>query len=173
MRYTEHVRYVGLSLGHGANREAEHWLYTLGLPAGVEACTHLARTPYPHVAVSLALPAAAEADLPAVPPELRAPAGEAAAAHAARRGGRAVLFTGVDSLVDTVTVADLLAQSAIDRVRVLGGAAPDPAMEIVTRDFVRPEWMDGELTLVVTPAPRGRLAPFEFPNPTPCCGGAH
>jgi hypothetical protein len=84
-----------------------------------------------------------------------------------------VLFAGVESLVGTVTVADLLAQSAIDRVTVLGGGAPDPATEIVTRDFVRPQWMDGALTLVVTAAPRGRLAPFEFPNPTPCCGGAH
>jgi hypothetical protein len=162
-----------LSLGHGANREAEHWLYSLGLPAGVEACTHLARAPYPHVVVSLALPSTPDVDLPEVPPDLRAAADEAAAAHAARRGGRAVLFAGVEALVGTVTVADLLASSAIDRVRVLGGAAPDPATEVVTRDFVRPEWTDGELTLVTSPAPGGRLAPFEFPNPTPCCGGAH
>ncbi|MDQ7902959.1 hypothetical protein RB614_00305 [Phytohabitans sp. ZYX-F-186] len=167
------MRYVGLSLGHGANREAEHWLHTLGLPAGVEACTHLARVPYPHVAVSLALPPAVEVELPEVPPELRAPAEEAAAVHGAQRGGRAVLFAGVERLVGTVTVAELLAGSAISRVKVLGGAAPDPGTEIVTRDFVRPEWMDGELTLTATAAPRGRLAPFEFPNPTPCCGGAH
>jgi hypothetical protein len=167
------LRYVGISLGHGANREAEHWLHTLGLPAGVEACTHLARAPYPHVAVSLALPSGVDLDLPQVAPELRAPADEAAAAHAARRGGRAVLFAGVESLTGTVTVADLLATSAISRVTVLGGAAPDPATEVVTRDFVRPEWRDGELTLVTSPAPGGRLAPFEFPNPTPCCGGAH
>jgi hypothetical protein len=173
LRYVDHVRYVGSSLGHGANREAEHWLHTLGLPAGVEACTHLARTPYPHVVVSLALPATADVALPEAPPELRAAADEGAAAHAERRGGRAVIFAGVEHLVGTVTVADLLARSAISRVKVLGGAAPDPATEIVTRDFVRPEWMDGELTLVAAAAPRGRLAPFEFPNPTPCCGGAH
>jgi hypothetical protein len=173
LRQADTLRYVGAGLGHGANREAEHWIHTLGLPAGVEACTHLARTPYPHVVVSLALPPTVEVHLPEVPPELRAPAGEAAAAHAARRGGRAVLFAGVESLTGTVTVAGLLATSAISRVTVLGGAAPDPDTEILTRDFVRPEWRDGELTLVTSPAPGGRLAPFEFPNPTPCCGGAH
>jgi hypothetical protein len=167
------LRYVGISLGHGADREAEHWLHTLGLPAGVEACTHLARTPYPHVAVSLALPSTVDVNLPEAPPELRPAADQGAAAHAERRGGRAVLFAGVEALVGTVTVADLVTHSAISRVKVLGGAEPDPATEIVTRDFVRPVWMDGELTLVATAAPRGRLAPFEFPNPTPCCGGAH
>lgn len=167
------MTHVGISLGHGADREAEHWLYTLGLPAGVEACTHLARTPYPHVAVSLALPSTVDVDLPEVPPEMRPAADQGAAAHAERRGGRAVLFAGVEALVGTVTVADLLAKSAISRVTVLGGPAPEPDREILTRDFVRPVWMDGELTLVTQPAPRGRLAPFEFPNPTPCCGGAH
>lgn len=167
------MRHVGIGLGHGANREAEHWIHTLGLPAGVEACTHLARAPYPHVVVSLALPAGFDGELPAVPDDLRASADRAAADHAAGRGGRAFLFAGVEALTGTVTVADLLARSAISRVKVLGGAAPDPGTEIVTRDFVRPEWMEGELTLVATPAPRGRLAPFEFPNPTPCCGGAH
>jgi len=162
-----------VSLGHGANREAEHWLYALGLPAGVEACTHLARTPYPHVVVSLALPDGIDAELPAVPDELRESSDRAAADHAAHRGGRAFLFAGVEGLTGTVTVADLLAKSAISRVKVLGGAEPDPVTELDTRDFVRPEWMDGELTLMATAAPRGRLAPFEFPNPTPCCGGAH
>ncbi|MGN9910978.1 hypothetical protein ACTMTJ_25810 [Phytohabitans sp. LJ34] len=167
------MRYVGLSLGHGANREAEHWLHSLGLPAGVEACTHLARTPYPHVVVSLALPDGVDAELPQTPDDLSKAAAEAAADHAARRGGRAFLFAGVEALTGTVTVADLLAKSAISRVRVLGGPDPDPATEVVTRDFVRPEWTEGELTLVTSPAPGGRLAPFEFPNPTPCCGGAH
>jgi hypothetical protein len=123
--------------------------------------------------VSLALPEDFDAELPEVPDDLRASADQAAADHAAGRGGRAFLFAGVEHLTGTVTVGDLLARSAISRIKVLGGAAPDPATEIDTRDFVRPVWMDGELTLVATPAARGRLAPFEFPNPTPCCGGAH
>lgn len=167
------MRYVGTSLGHGADREAEHWIHTLGLPAGVEACTHLARAPYPHVVVSLALPDGADADLPPTPDELSRSAAGAAADHAARRGGRAFVFAGVEALTGTLTVADLLARSAITRVKVLGGPEPEPEREVLTRDFVRPQWMDGALTLMTSPAPRGRLAPFEFPNPTPCCGGAH
>lgn len=173
MRYVEHVRYVGLSLGHGANREAEHWIHTLGLPAGVEACTHIARTPYPHVVVSLALPDGVDVALPETAEDLSKPAAEAAADHAARRGGRAFLFAGVDDLTGVLTVRDLLAKSAISRVKVLGGSDAEPEREVLTRDFVRPEWTDGTLTLTTSAAPGGRLAPFEFPNPTPCCGGAH
>jgi hypothetical protein len=44
-----------------------------------------------------------------------------------------------------------------------------PATEILTRDFVRPQWLDGRLTLITTPAAGDRIAPFEVPNPTPCC----
>jgi hypothetical protein len=72
-------------------------------------------------------------------------------------------------LTGTVTVRDLLANSAIERVTVLGGGPAEPGQAVVTRDFVRPQWMDGVLTLVTTPAAGGRLAPFEVPNPTPCC----
>ncbi|BCB79335.1 hypothetical protein GCM10022251_21310 [Phytohabitans flavus] len=167
------MRYAGISLGHGANREAEHWISTLGLPAGVEACTHLARTPYPHVVVSLALPDGVDTELPVTPDDLSRSAAEAAADHAGRRGGRAFLFAGVEALTGTMTVADVLAKSAISRVKVLGGPDPEPEREILTRDFIRPEWKDGALTLMTSPGPRGRLAPFEFPNPTPCCGGDH
>jgi hypothetical protein len=38
-----------------------------------------------------------------------------------------------------------------------------------TRDHVRPEWQAGELVLAVTPVHNGLFAPFEVPNPTPCC----
>jgi hypothetical protein len=38
-----------------------------------------------------------------------------------------------------------------------------------TRDHVRPEWRDGLLTLIATPTSNGVFAPFEVPNPTPCC----
>lgn len=165
------MRYLGISLGHGSDREAEHWLGTLDLPDGVAVCTHLTRTPYPHVAVSLALPDGVDAALPAAPSELDAAARAAAAAHAARRSGRAVLFRGMATLTGTVTVAEVLARTAIERVVVLGGrdAAPDELLD--TRDFVRPQWMDGILTLVTMPAAGGRLVPFEVPDPTPCCGG--
>jgi hypothetical protein len=76
----------------------------------------------------------------------------------------------VERLVGRLTVGDMLAWSAIERISVLGGGpAPDPAVELDTRDFVRPQWMDGRLTLMALPAPGGRLAPFELPNPIPCC----
>jgi MFS family permease len=61
--------------------------------------------------------------------------------------------------------------SAIERVRVLGAERPEPAPEtlVETRGFVRPQWLDGRLTLVTTPVGGGLVAPFEVPKPTPCC----
>lgn len=83
---------------------------------------------------------------------------------------RAVVFPGAEALTGVVTVADVLAKSAIERVLLLGGGGTPPAdQEIDTRDFVRPLWMDGALTLVVQPASESRLVPFESPSPTPCC----
>jgi hypothetical protein len=66
----------------------------------------------------------------------------------------------------------VLRASAIERVVVLGlpdrpEAPPDTVLD--TRAFVRPQWMDGRLTLVAMPTPDGHIAPFEVPNPTPCC----
>ena len=82
---------------------------------------------------------------------------------------RAVVFPGVEALVGILTVDEVLAQSAIERVTLLGGGTPPPDQPVDTRDFVRPLWMDGTWTLVVQPAEGGRLVPFESPNPTPCC----
>jgi hypothetical protein len=85
-----------------------------------------------------------------------------------------VHYPGDDALTGTVTVADLLARSAIERVVVLG-SAEDPATDVLvdTRDFIHPQWMDGRLTLMAMPAPDGRIGPFEVPNPTPCCAAHH
>ncbi|MFC0505073.1 hypothetical protein [Micromonospora costi] len=165
---------LGLSLGHRTVREAEHWLaayvVSLGLPDLV-ACTHLVAAPYPHVALSVAVPAATErlAELPATPPELRDAADRAAAAHEARRSGRAVRYPGVDRLVGTLTVGEVLAASTIERIVVLGGATAGSDTPLDTRNFVRPEWRDGELVLMTMPHHTGGLAPFEVPDPTPCC----
>jgi hypothetical protein len=104
-------------------------------------------------------------------PALRGAAAAAAAAHT--RSGRAVRYPGVEHLVGVLAVGDLLAVSAIEEIAVLGGGAADAADEIDTRDFVRPQWIDGVLTLVVTPAGDGRWVPFEVADPTPCCGGPH
>ncbi|MGS2617610.1 hypothetical protein ACVCAH_24260 [Micromonospora sp. LZ34] len=164
---------LGLSLGHRTVREAEHWLAghvaPLGLPDLV-ACTHLVATPYPHVALTVAAAPDRLAGLPDSPPGLRAAARRAAGEHAARRSGRAVHYPGSDRMVGTLTVADLLAASAIERVVVLGGGAPPgPETPLHTRDFVRPQWRAGELVLVATPRSAGGVAPFEVPDPTPCC----
>ncbi|MEJ3746598.1 hypothetical protein WEI85_28060 [Actinomycetes bacterium KLBMP 9797] len=163
------MRYVGVSLGHGTDREAEQWLSTLDLPAGIAVCTHLTRTPYPHVVITFAAPDGVDVALPPMPSELDAVAGAAADAHAARRSGRAVRFRGVPTLTGTVTVEHVLAHTAIERVVVLGGRDASPDELLDTRDFVRPQWIDGTLTLVVMPAAGGRLVPFEVPDPTPCC----
>jgi hypothetical protein len=156
---------LGFDLGHRGTVEAEHWLTSLPLPAegSPVACTHFVHGPDPRVVVTIAGasaswgPAASEA------------AAAAVADHRAGRGGRAVLFPGVRSLTGTMTVATMLAESAIDEVVVLGGPPCSPDTLIDTRDFVRPQYRDGRLVLMATPAPGGMIAPFEVPNPTPCC----
>jgi hypothetical protein len=164
---------TGISLGHATTAEAEHWLSEFlrefGCPDDLVACTLFARTPRPHVAVSLAaarLPAGA---LPATLPGYAVAAGQAAVAHAGRRAGRAVRYPGVDGLVGTLAVGELLARSAVEHVLLLGGAPPAPETLVDTRGFVRPEWRDGRLTLVAAPAGPGRVAPFEVPDPARCC----
>jgi hypothetical protein len=200
---------LGVSLGHPDTVTAEHWLATLS-PAPVLACTHLVRTPRPHVALSLVfagdppdalglvsagdspdapdpVSAANSPDVPglvsagdppgapgarspeavAASPEPVAASPEAVAAHGVT--GRAVLYPGVELLVGTLSVGEVLELSAIDRVEVLGGGDADPATLIDTGDFVRPQWRAGVLILTTTPAAGGRLVPFESRNPTPCC----
>ncbi|GIJ78461.1 hypothetical protein SAMN05443287_109189 [Micromonospora phaseoli] len=164
---------LGISLGHRTLREAEDWLDRhVGPLAGpnLVTCTHLVAAPYPHVALSVATPEPDRlAGLPSTPPELHDAAIQAASEHTARRSGRAVRFPGAERLVGTLTVGDLLATSAIERVVVLGGASAAPDTPVHTRDFVRPQWQAGELVLVTVPHHSTGLAPFEVPDPTPCC----
>jgi hypothetical protein len=185
------VSVVGLDLGHESVREAEHWLAdvpaVLGHPAGLVACTHLVPGARPRVVLTLAAPSTIELAAlpprpsvarmavtpPTVPGSLRrddptddGAALRAASEHAARRAGRAVLYPGVRRLVGTVTVADLIARSAIERVVLLGSPDDEPAPDVLvaTRGYVRPQWMDGALTLVAVPVPGGRIAPVEAPE---------
>ncbi|MFI7544901.1 hypothetical protein [Actinoplanes sp. NPDC049599] len=149
----------GVSLGHPDTAAAEHWLASLSA-VPVLACTHLVRSPRPHVALSLVFAGAA-------PAGLGAPSPEAVAQHTV--SGRAVLFPGVQLLVGTLSVAEVRELSAIERVEVLGGGEADPAALISTGGFVRPQWRAGVLTLTTTPAAGGLLVPFETRHPTPCC----
>ncbi|WP_250036002.1 hypothetical protein [Paractinoplanes maris] len=150
---------LGVSLGHREVGAADHWILSLE-PAPSLACTHLVKSPFPHVAISLV-----GSSFDGTPAELRAAADEAAAG----RFGRAVVFPGSSELTGTLTVAEVLATTAIDRVEVLGSGVADAALKLDTRDFVRPQYRGGDLVLVTMPAVGGTLVPFETRDPTPCC----
>ncbi|WP_461079579.1 hypothetical protein [Streptomyces deserti] len=152
-------------------RAADHLLHTLAaelaLPEGVFGCTHLVRGDRPRVALSLTLPSE---PLLRTARERLAERGHEVTAGLPDAAGRAVLYPGVASLTGTLTVADVLARSAIDRVTVLGAQdRPAPGTRLVTRGHVRPVWHDGALVLAAMPAAGGALVPFEVPDPTPCC----
>ena len=173
---------LGVDAGSPTAAEAEHRLLRLaaelGAGPGAVPCTHPVRSGTPHYAGTLSWSGA----LPDVPGagvalssgvtggdlRLAASALGAARERAAGAAGRAVRFPGMELLTGTVAVADLLARTGIEEVRVLGGVLPAGA-GLVTRDFVRPEWRDGRLGLLVLPAGPGLVAPFEVPDPTPCC----
>ncbi|MBC7274680.1 MAG: hypothetical protein H5T76_39255 [Streptomyces sp.] len=152
-------------------RAADHLLQALAaglaLPEGTFGCTHLVRDDRPRVVVSFVLPSGA----------LLGPVRErlTAEGHDVTEGvpdasGRAVVYPGARDLTGTLTVTDVLARSAIDRVTVLGAAGePEPSARLVTRDHVRPQWQGGDLVLTAMPAIGGTLVPFEVPEPTPCC----
>jgi hypothetical protein len=96
-------------------------------------------------------------------------AARAAAEHEARIAGRALYYRGHELLTGSLTVAEVLSRTAIERVVMMGGAEAPPGTTLHTLDYVRPMWKDGRLTLVTRPAPAGALVPFELKNPTPCC----
>ena len=84
-------------------------------------------------------------------------------------GGRAFIFPGSDLLVGTWAVGEVIARTAIEEVRVLGGATPPDGAVLDTQDFVRPVFDGGRLVLHVRPGLDGGFVPFEQPDPTPCC----
>jgi hypothetical protein len=147
------------------------------------ACTHFIRDgEEPHVALSLATPAnihllatvpdgcgVATAAGTTGPIRLAAGAEAARVEATARSGGRAVVFRGASLATGDVPLRALLDGSAIERVEVIGGPPAEPDAVLRTRDFVRPVWSKGKLILQVMACPGGALAPFEVPDPTPCC----
>ncbi len=187
---------AGLDLRHTHERAADALLLALvrelpaDLAAGCWLATHWAGSgDGAHIALSVELPGA---DLELTrgllrstvgggpvglcvddgedgPADLGAGAAAARAAHAARRSGRLVRFPGSHALTGTLPVAQVVARTAVDRVRVLAAGDADPHQLVVTRDHVRPAWSDGEVVLLVQPAAGGTLVPFESPDPTPCC----
>lgn len=163
---------IGIDTGTTRLAEADRMLRDLagrlGLGDEVFGCTHLVREgARPRVALSLAAASAAAGDRART---RLAGLGIPVTDGGWDRAGRAVLYPGAAALTGTLTVGQLLGRSAIERVRVLGSAdRPDPETRVVTREFVRPQWEDGELVRAVMPAVGGTLVPFEVPDPTPCC----
>ncbi|MFH8976629.1 hypothetical protein [Streptomyces sp. NPDC017890] len=162
---------IGIDTDATTLREADHLLQALAaelaLPESVFGCTHLVRDGRPRVALSLA--AGAEPVLRTARDRLTAQ-GYEVRDGAPDEVGRAVLYPGAGALTGTLTLTELLARSAIDRVTVLGTPEePAPDMRLVTREHVRPQWQDGHLVLAAMPAAGGTLVPFEDPDPTPCC----
>ncbi|MEV6350636.1 hypothetical protein [Actinoplanes sp. NPDC051851] len=82
------IRYFGISRGHLTEAGAQSWIRSLGLPAAVEAQVHPTLTPFPHYAISLAVPRGLAVEIPPLDPRfadaaLRASATRAAAPHTA------------------------------------------------------------------------------------------
>ncbi|BEP13802.1 hypothetical protein acdb102_21130 [Acidothermaceae bacterium B102] len=170
--------------------EIEHVLLDLGeqvaLPDDAYLCTHMMRDDRPHYVVSLT--SADEASLDAVRQHLTE--WDSAVSHGepvngagiraglrmgvrealTRDGGRAVRFPGWDSVRGSLPVGEVLAATPIGRLEVLGGGTAALTDILHSRGFVRPLWRSGELVLPVLPSGPGAVAPFEVPNPTPCCG---
>ncbi|MFD6288980.1 hypothetical protein [Streptomyces sp. NPDC060205] len=148
-------------------RAADHLLLELAAELALAengfGCTHLVRGERPRVVLSFM---SASEDTA----RLLSAKGYEVTAGAPDEVGRAVVYPGSTELTGTLTIAELLARSAIGRVVVLGAPGePPPSQQVVTRDHVRPQWQDGELVLTLQPAVGGVLVPFEVPDPTPCC----
>lgn len=179
---------VGLDAGHQTVVGAERWLCRLvdrlGNPSGTIACVHQIGQPYQHVVTSLRLPAGTEVGtclletapalmlvhdgnpppVPVVTGVMVAMVGAVLAARAAtvRSSGSAVIFPGVGSLTGVLTVDEVLAASAIERITVAGGEPPRGDQLVDCRPDLRPMWRGGRLTLLTQPIHGGRLAPVDL-----------
>jgi hypothetical protein len=153
------LRHFGVSLGHLTQSSAEAWIRTLRLPASAQACLHRAELPFPHIAVSVALPGGIAPPVEMTGSAFLEAAVAAGAAHASGRSGRAVHFRGWSRLSGRITVSDLISQT--DVVRVTADAvASEPGDVLDTGRGVTPHWVDGELTVLATRRPDGILAPL-------------
>jgi hypothetical protein len=86
--------------------------------------------------------------------------------------GRCVRFPGQDRLTGAHSASSIVADTAIDEVVGIGThVGPDAVVE--TFGFVRPNFQDGRLVLLVEPAVGGVFQPVEIEQPHECCGGQH
>ncbi|CAM3528460.1 hypothetical protein KIPE111705_12665 [Kibdelosporangium persicum] len=86
--------------------------------------------------------------------------------------GRCVRFPGQSGLTGVHSIAEITAASAIDEVVAVGNQVT-PDILVDTRGFLRPEYQDGRLVLLVEPAAGGMVRPIEIEQPHQCCGGTH
>ncbi|MDO5627820.1 MAG: hypothetical protein Q4G43_05800 [Mobilicoccus sp.] len=82
-----------------------------------------------------------------------------------RIGGQALAFPGMDRLIGTLSVTEILDRSAIEAVSEVAGEPLDGCDEVVTGPGVRPRWSFGPLTLHVQPHGDGLYVPFEWAPP--------
>ncbi|HWS35669.1 MAG TPA: hypothetical protein VN408_23385 [Actinoplanes sp.] len=153
------LRHFGVSIGHLTEGSADSWIRALRLPASAQACTHRADLPFPHVAVSVALPAGVASPVVMAGSAFLEAAVAAGAAHSAGRSGRAVHFRGWSLFRGAVTVGDLLHHT--DVVRVTDGsrnARPDVVLD--AGRGLTPHWRDGELVVLAESSPDGTLVPL-------------
>ncbi|WP_062205320.1 hypothetical protein [Streptomyces sp. NBRC 109706] len=177
------TEWIGLAAGHGSNAEADHRLHHLAAELPLPAATfgETVRVAPGRLGLRVGLP-----DEPSADAALRRLADSDGlsvawrdrrlgadphrddAVAALRGGGRVVLFPGWSDIPPTLTIAELLATTAIDHVTALGGTPVAPTALLETRGHLRPQWHDGLLTLQLAPAHHGYL-PFDLPDPHPCC----
>ena len=188
--------YVGLAAGQQDRSEVEHLLaLAVDLLDGVVlACTHVVEGAWaasvettasvggslelwtllqkqgaPDVAVCVRSCSAAPRVDVAGPVGLRHVAVQASLELAERLAGRAVLFQGQERLHGEIATDDVPGLSAIGAIEGIAGT-PTVGTRLVTRGFVRPVLRAGALVLQVRPfGEEGTVAPFEVPDPTPCC----
>lgn len=163
--------YLGIDAGQRDRSELEHLLARAVHACGDAvplACTHLVEDPQRHWAGSLelagtgpdaeqlarvldaAVTASATSVLSYGPPSWLVGSAAAALQLRERRAGRAVVFAGQQRLVGIIEADQVTALSAVTR---LVGVADTPTTGVLldTRDFVRPEIVEGELLLRVRP----------------------
>jgi len=100
--------------------------------------------------------------------------GEVAVVAAARadllpEGARLFRFPGSGALPEELTVAALVAGTAIEEVVALGNAPVVDDQLLRTQRFLRPVVTRGRVRLQVRPGAGATLLGFEQPNPVPCC----
>lgn len=177
---------LGFAAGHTDRAELEHVLADVVQRCGpvVLACTHIVdgrwagsvqlTGPAPDATrladeLGVALAVSSSSSGAVGDHAWRSGAEQAADRLRTRSEGRAVVFPGQDRLVGEVPVDDVPGLSAIDAVVGIAGT-PTAGATLVTREFVRPVLLGGRLVLEVRPiGADGAVAPFEVPNPTPCC----